>query len=56
MTNDASELAEVIDPKLAEQFEEYRLNLDKRVRNMTPEQIAEEEQFFEQVCWEVENE
>jgi hypothetical protein len=25
MTNDAIELTEVIDPKLAEQFEEYRL-------------------------------
>ena len=36
----------LIDPKLAEQFEEYRLSVDKRLRKMTAEQLAEEEAFF----------
>jgi hypothetical protein len=54
MTNDAIELTEVIDPKLAEQFEEYRLSLDKRLRKMAAEQLAEEEAFFAERCREIE--
>ncbi len=42
------------EPKLAEQFEEHRLDLDKRLRRMTPEELAAEDDFFAEICRQVE--